>query len=64
MEAVDESPGRPIKLEMFSLEVSRIEDPPLVLNHRLEIKLKFLVETYKKFFPAYNRFKFLLFNPS
>lgn len=26
--------------------------------------MKYLVETYKKFFPSYNKYKFLLFNPS
>jgi len=36
----------------------------LTLNHRLEIKLKYLIESYKSFFPSYNRYKFLLFNPN
>lgn len=27
--------GRAPKLQVFALEVSRLEDPPLILNHRL-----------------------------
>ena len=34
------------------------------LDHQKEIKHKFLIETYKMFFPSYSRNRFELFNPN
>ena len=41
-----------------------MEENYLMLDHKIEIKLKFLIQTYKSFFPTYNKYKFLLFNPN
>lgn len=58
------TPQRKINLKLYSLEVDLLEEPYLKLDHHKEIQLKFMIETYKMFFPSYSKNKFWLFNPS
>jgi hypothetical protein len=57
-------PSRKINLTLYSLEIDKLEEPMMKLDYTKEIQLKFLIETYKQFFPAYNKNKFVLFNPN
>jgi hypothetical protein len=52
---------RKLNLNLYYLDVNKIEEPPVTIDYNLEIRLKFLIETYKTFFPE-SKYNFLLFN--
>ena len=55
--------GRRPNLKVQKVAVRELGDLPFSVTHRIEIKLKYLIESYKAFFDK-NTFSFVLFNPN